>query len=159
MAIDNVSNKAALNAATISPEVSALSLANSLPRAALHAKEFQPLYLSVNPEHVHPFSQTPRPFSPTDPVKAVLADPARFVSTLESAGKGLNGILESDTFNNADEQIAGLMDDAQKAFADGDLIGAQKLMMKAQELQNLVSKILDIIFSMKKQAIDAMKIS
>jgi hypothetical protein len=158
MAIDNVSNKAALNAATISPELSALSLASSLPREALHAKEFQPLYLSINPAEVPPFSPVPQPFSKTSAFDQFFNDPGLLVSTLQGASGGLSAFVDSLNVAGSDQQVADHLAKAKAAFDAGKPGEAQQELMEAQKIQAFISTMLSIVNQMEMDAIKNSKL-
>lgn len=160
MSTDNVinANRAPLAAETFSATAATATpqtFLSALSPAALYSQAFQPLYNSVDPTQSYPST-----LSPYATPAFLKADPSVFMNTLSSASTGIQSQL--DTLG---KQAGSALQDANNLIANNpNGLSPEQYQQLMQDYQNyqlleqLQMTIQNILASLKKMAIENMKL-
>lgn len=162
MGHDNV-NKPTIHQAASTPELvnaenlAPVTLASSLPQSALYAKEFQPLYASVNASPAYAYSPEPSAFAKPPAYAALMQDPAQLVATLQPAAGNFAEDKLVDMTASLQERLDNLIASMPESPSLKEFQTFQNQMNQIVQMMNMVSNILKKLDDAKSNIVGNIK--
>jgi hypothetical protein len=162
MGHDNVT-KATIHQAASTPELvntenlAPVALASSLPQGALYAKEFQPLYASLNSAQAYPYSPEPSPFAKPPAYATLVQNPAQLVSTLQPAAGNFAEDKLVDMTASLQDRLDNLIASMPESPSLKEFQTFQNQMNQIVQMMNMISNILKKLDDAKSNIVGNIK--